>query len=118
MCYVTSDFIIKQSVQVNAFRENLSGEELARQISSVLSTELRILLTAVIRDRASVNSVAMRTVSVVYNRVIDVGCFSHTVDRVGEHMKVPVLNEFSRLWIKFFAPSPKSRLIRRNLTVA
>ena len=68
------------------------------------------------RDQASVNSVAMRTVSIVYNRVMDVGCFSHTLDHVGEHMNTPVLDEFSKLWIGLFAHSPKSRLLWRNQT--
>ena len=35
------------------------------------------------------NSVAMRTVSILYNRVMDAGCISHTLDHVGEHMKTP-----------------------------
>ena len=44
-------------------------------------------------DRASVNSVMMRTVSIVYNQITDIGC-SHTIDHVGEKMKTPVLDEF------------------------
>jgi len=41
-----------------------------------LSTELGVvshLLVASMHDRASVNSVAMRTVKVVYNRMMDIG---------------------------------------------
>jgi hypothetical protein len=37
------------------------------------------------RDRASVNNVAMRTLSIVYPNLIDIRCFAHTLDRVGEH---------------------------------
>ena len=86
-------------MQINASCKSMCGEEVARQIIIVLSTELGIpsnLLIAAMRDRASVNSVAMRTVSIVYNKVMDVGCFSHTLDHVGEHMKTPVLDEFQR----------------------
>ena len=60
--------------------------EIARQIITALSTELGIashLVIAAMRDRASVNEVAMRTVTVLYNRILDVGCFSHTLDNVG-----------------------------------
>ena len=39
-------------------------------------------VVAAMRDRASVNSVAMRTVCVLYNRIFDVGCLSHTLDHV------------------------------------
>ena len=59
--------------------KNWTREELARQIIMVLSTELGILSSQVIvgtRDRASINSVAMRTVSIFYNQMIDIGCFS------------------------------------------
>ena len=60
--------------------KSLTGEEVARQIISTLSTELCIpseLLVAAMRDRASVNDVAMRTVSIIYSKVFDIGCFSH-----------------------------------------
>lgn len=64
------------------------------------------------------NSVAMRTVSVVYNynQVIDIGCFSHTIDHVGENMKTPVLDDFSKAWIGLFSRSPKTRLSWRTKT--
>ena len=42
-----------------------------------------VIVTAM-RDRASVNDVAMRTIKVVYNELLDVGCFSHTFNHVGE----------------------------------
>ena len=35
------------------------------------------------RDRASTNNVAMRTMAVVYPSMLDVGCFPHTLDHVG-----------------------------------
>ena len=54
---------------------------------------LNLLVTA-IRDRASVNNVAIRTLSIVFPKVLDIGCFSHTLDQVGEHMKIPVLEEY------------------------
>lgn len=68
------------------------------------------------RDRASVNDVAMRTISVIYNQMLDVGCFYHALDRVGERMKTPILDEFSKVWISLFAHSPKTRLAWRTQT--
>ena len=46
------------------------------------------------RDRVSVNKVAMRTVSIVYPNAFDVGCMSHTLDHIGENTKTPVLARF------------------------
>ena len=103
LSYMSSDWVINQNVcRLMLLEKSMSGEEVARQIITVLSTELGIpsnLLVAAMRDRASLNSVAMRTVSIVYNRVMDVGCFSHTLEHVGECMKTTVLDDFSKAWI-------------------
>ena len=84
-----------------------------------LSTKLGIASANVIaatRDRASVNSVAMRTIKVVYPKIFDVGCYSHTLDHVGEKMDTLILNEFIKGWISLFAHSPKTRLAWSSLT--
>ena len=47
---------------------------------------------------------------------MDVGCFFHTLDHVGEHTKTPILDEFSKAWIGLFAHSPKSRNLWRDQT--
>ena len=39
-----------------------------------------------------------------------IGCFSHNLDHVGEHTKIPVLEEFLKGWIGLFSRSPKARL--------
>ena len=49
----------------------------------ILSTEFGIssnLIVAAMRDRASVNDVAIK---VVYYELLDVGCFSHTLNHAG-----------------------------------
>ena len=68
------------------------------------------------RDRASVNSVAMCTLSIVFPNVLDVGCFSHTLDHVGENFKTPILDEFFKIWINMFSRSPKTKLLWRTKT--
>ena len=73
----------------------MTAEEIARELINVLSVTYSIgsdQLIAAMRDRAAVNNVAMRTLAVVYLKLLDVGCFSHTIDRVGQHFKTP---EFS-----------------------
>ena len=77
--------------------KSLTGEEVACQIIISLTSELGIesdLLIAAIHDRASVNNVAICALSIVFPKILDIGCFSHTLDHVGEHMKIPVLEEF------------------------
>ena len=68
----------------------VTGDELARELLAVLSTELGVAntkLLACLRDRASVNGKAMRSVAVLYPNVMDIGCFSHTLNLVGERLK-------------------------------
>ena len=47
-------------------------------------------LLAAMHDRASVNSVAVRTLKVLYPNVLNIGCFSHTIDHVGDNFDTPV----------------------------
>ena len=92
----------------------MTGEEIARELIHVLTANYAIgpdQLIAAMRDRVAANGVAMRTLAVVYPKVMDIGCFSHTIDRVGEHFKTPILSEFSTSWIMLFSHSPKAKLL-------
>ena len=112
--FIGDEWELKQRVvSFRLLSKSLMGEEVARLIVECISTEMGILsqlVVAAMHDRASVNAVALRTIKVLYNRVFDMGCFSHTLDRVGENMKIPVLGEFIRHWISLFSHSPKTRL--------
>ena len=68
------------------------------------------------RDRASSNGVAMKTVKVLYPNLVDIGCFSHTIDRVGENFHTPVLHEFGIAWVSMFSHSPKTKQLWKELT--
>ena len=120
LCYVNFNWVIKQKVcRMMLLAKFVTGEEVARQLITVLSTELSIaqhLVVSSMHGHATVNDVAMRTMKVPYNDVIDIGCFSHTLDHVGERMQTAVLDKFFRSWISIFAHSPKSRLAWRTQT--
>ena len=61
-------------------------------------------------DHASVNKVAVHTMKIIYPKISDIGCFSHTIDQVGEHMCTPVLDDFMKGWISLFSRSMKTKL--------
>ena len=86
--YLTDDWELKQCVgRLKLLAKTMTGEEIAQQIIAILSTEFGIssnLIVTAMCDRASVNDVAMRTIKVVYNELLDVGFFSHTLNHVGE----------------------------------
>jgi hypothetical protein len=65
----------------------MTGEEIARELINFLSITYGVqsdLLLAAMRDRAAVNNLAMQIVRVVYPSLVDIGCFSYTLDHVGD----------------------------------
>lgn len=48
--------------------------------------------------------------------MMDVGCFSHTLDHVGERMNTPILDDFMTVWVNLFSRSPKAKLIWKSQT--
>ena len=118
--FIDEDGMIQQRlVRMKFLLKSMAGEEVARELISVLSVSLGILsnlLLASMRDRASVNNVAMRTVAVVYPNVLDVGCISHTLDHVGSKFVTPTLSSFISWWISLFSHSPKAKALWRDQT--
>ena len=106
--------INQRLIRLQMVVKSLTGEELARELISVLSVNYGIAtqhLLAAMKDRASVNEVAVRTLKIVYPSLLSVGCFSHTIDRVGEQFCTPHLSEFITSWISLFSHSPKTRIL-------
>ena len=118
--FVSDDWTLEQRlVRMQLLAKILKGEEIARELIHVLSTDYSIgssSLLAAMRDWASSNGVAMRTLAIVYPKLLDVGCFSHTIDHVGERFHTPTLSEFGMAWVSLFAHSPKTRMLWREQT--
>ena len=118
--FVDSDWVIHQRLmRVKMLANSLSGEEIAREIINSLSLEYGVgseYVLAVMHDCASTNVVAMRTLKVLYPLAQGIGCFSHTLDRVGERFSTPIAQEFVTYWISLFAHSPKARLLWNQQT--
>ena len=99
--------------------KSLSGEEIVREVIAMLSTKFGIgpdYLISAMRDRASANNFAMRTSKVIYSNVLDVGCFSHTLDLVGNYFKLPNLMEFLNSWLLLFSHSVKCKFLWQEQT--
>ena len=114
------DWEVKQRlVRVDFLQKSMNAEELARQIISALSVTLSVEcnnLIAVMRDGASVNAAAMRTVKIMYPEALDIRCISHTLDLIGDKFKVPHLSLFFTLWISFFSHSSKLKALWKART--
>ena len=91
----------------------MTGEEIAQVVMDTLSREYGIFpnrLSACMRDRAAVN------MKVLYNNLLDVGCFSHTLDLVGDKICVPILSDFMPSWLSLFSHSTKAKLLWKDKT--
>ena len=82
--FVASKWELQQRlVRLQLLAKSITGEEIARELVNVLSVQYGIssdFLLNTMHDRASVNNVALRTLKVIHPNVLDVGCFSHTLD--------------------------------------
>jgi hypothetical protein len=91
----------------------------SRELIMALSTQYSISSTSLLasmHDRASANDVAIRTLKVVYPAIIDIACFSHTLDLLGSKFVVPHLHDFMTVCVSLFSHSPKARLIWKEHT--
>ena len=118
--YIDDSWNVQQQLLcIRLLSKSLTGEEIAHELIQELSINYSIStdhLIAAMRDRASVNGVAMRTVKIVYPKIFDVGCFSHTIDRVGEHFNIPNLTEFVTNWLTLFSHSIKAKFLWKQRT--
>ena len=118
--YVSNSWTLEQRlVRIQLLSKSLTGEELACELVHILSAHYTVgpnQLLAAMKDRASVNTVAMRTLQIIYPHVLDVGCFSHTIDHVGEHFVTPTLSEFGTAWLMLFSHSAKAKLLWKEQT--
>ena len=105
--FISDSWVIRQHlIGIQLLAKSFSGEEIAREVISLLSTKFGFgpkYLISAMRDRASANNVAIRTIKVVYSNVLDVGCFSHTLGLVENYFKLPNLTEFLNNWLLLFS---------------
>jgi len=112
--FLDDNWSLQQRIlQVQMLAKSMKGEEVARELINTLSVTYGISssrLLATMRDRCSVNNVALRTLKIVYPNLVDVGCFAHTMNLAGERFKIPTLLQFINGWNSIFAHSAKARL--------
>ena len=118
--FVDDEFVIKQRlVRLQLLAKSMTGEEIARELINCLSVEYSVradLVLATMHDRAASNNMAIRTLKVINPAILDIGCFSHTLDIVGGKFSTPQLSEFVTGWISLFSHSPKARLLWKERT--
>lgn len=111
--YLSDEWKVKQCVvRLKLLSKSMTGEECAQ-----LPLQNWQLLLILLWPQCGIeHEVAIKTIKVLYNKMMTVGCFSHTIDHVGKRMKTPLLDSFMQAWIGLFSRSPKSRLLWKNQT--
>ena len=117
--FISPEFEIKQFLgRFHILSKSLTGEQLAREIITTLSTDLRLperKVIAAIQDGASVNGAALNRVrTIMYPQMVDIICSSHSLDNVGKRFDTPTLDAFSHWWVSF-SHSPASKLRWRTM---
>lgn len=118
--FIDDEWMITQRlIRIDICSKSVNSEELARVLNESLSVEYGIRansLLAAMRNGASVNQAALNRIAFIFPKVLNVVCFSHTLDNVGNHLVIPTLLEFGSLWIRLFSHSHKAKLAWQDLT--
>ena len=118
--FINDDWMITQRLmRIDICSKSVNSEELARVLNECLSVEYGIRansLLAAMRDGASVNQAALNRIAFIFPNVLNVVCFSHTLDNVGNHLVIPTLLQFGNLWIRLFSHTHKAKLAWQDLT--
>ena len=107
--FVDSQWNVQQRlVRLQVLAKSLKAEELAQCLIQTLAVEYAIqpgALLAAMKDGASVNQAALQQVRFFFPQLLDVTCFSHTIDNVGKHFNFRVLDTFAQYWVSLFSHS-------------
>ena len=110
--FVDSGWCIQQKlIQLKMLAKSLTGDEIDHELINTLSVDYGVKsenVVAIMHDCASANKVAMRTLQVLYPAVLGIGCFSHTLNRIGEKFNASHFNNFTTYWVSLFSHSFKT----------
>ena len=106
-------------MRINVCSKLVNANEQAQVLNQCLSIVYGVRghsLLAAMRDGARVNQAALERVAFISPKLLNVKCFSHTLDKFGNHFMIPTLSEFGSLWIRMFQHSCKAKLLWKDLT--
>ena len=111
--------ILQRLIRLDICAKSVNAQDLAHVLNDCLSVDYQARgnsLLATMKDGASVDQAALNHIKFVFPKMLSVVCFSHTLDNVGNHFKVPDLLSFGSLWIHLFKHSHRAKLIWQELT--
>ena len=116
---MTAGIIRQRLVRLRTVSKSVNSQQLAQVLNECLTVCYGVHhkhIIAVMREGAAVNGAARHILSVLFPNVIDVICFSHTLNNTGRHFQFATLDEFGRLWVSLFSYSLRAKLAWTSLT--
>jgi hypothetical protein len=105
-------------IAVRMYAASFNGAQLAKEMSKI-TFEMGIApgdIVVAIRDRARYGKVAMDVLLPIWDNALDMECFAHTLNHVGEQLKHPNLDPLLQALSYMWSVSPKARSMWRQLT--
>jgi hypothetical protein len=99
-------------VRLPMLEKALDGDTQAALLVSVLCTEYGIRLPDVmyaVHDRASTNYKSINVLKSLCQNLVSLGCLTHTIDHVGEHVQTPNLDKLYGALLLCFAQSVNAK---------
>ena len=87
-------------IRLQVLAKSLKANELAQRLIQSWAVKYSIhpgVLLAAMKDGAAVNHASLEQVKFFFAQLLDITCFSHTIDNVGKHFEFRVLDRFSQL---------------------
>lgn len=106
-------------VRLEVLAKPLKGNELAQRLMTCIAVNHSFwanMVFAGMRDGAAVSSAAIMQLLFFYPNIMDVICFSRTINNVGCHFVFRVLDTFFRYWVNLFAHSYNAKLLWKERT--
>lgn len=95
-------------MRLEVIAKPLKGNVLAQRLMTYIAVNHSFganVVFAGMRDGAAVNGAAIKQLLFFYPNIVDVICFSHSINNVGCHFVFRVLDTFFCHWVKLFARS-------------
>ena len=113
-CPVGFNKIEQRLVALRTTKTHMNGDELGALINDIIGTTCLVKTVDVVcgaRDSCSTNGKAMRNLEPMYINMEAILCISHTLSHCGEHVDLPVLNEWMTPWLGLVQHHPSARSI-------
>lgn len=111
--WVDDPLVIQQRLlHLGFFKQSLRHQHIVAVLQDAIAREYQLdfrNIASFQRDRAAVNSAAMRLLCEQYPTAEDIPCFSHTLDHCGDHFNAPVLDGFAKELLGLLSTSAIAR---------